>query len=648
MNMVLEFDYAALIIYAVILITIVHRKLYHGRTNRLFIIMIVNSIFVTLCDFLPFVAFKFPLEEGVWVLYGATFYAYFYLRNATILMYLLFCMSSTRMWYRLQSNLMKVLFAAPYVAVFALVTSNLFHHKIFIITNAGGYSRGEWMMVLYILSGLYLLYIIFFLGYCYKRNFLESDKWFALSSLIVFTAISVVLQMVEGRYLVEMFATSLTMLCILLFVQKPEDLVDSVNGVMNYGLYQREVRKVIYTEETAQILIIHFRNAYAVREFLGEEDFDREMFRLLRSIADFFKEGSHEFDLFYEDPGYIYLVMDNLMDTIDDEELIDFTGRLLSYAVIDERKGLTLDAVVGTVTVPDDMADEESIINFGHRFVQFLPLGHHLLRASDVVGTTDFHIFNRMDEILRRAIATGAFEMYYQPIYSVRERAFVSAEALIRLCDPEYGMISPAIFIPEAERRHLMQAIGTYVLREVISFIASDDFKKLGLSYIELNLSVQQCVDKNIVADIIGYQKRFGVDPSQINLEITETDYVDDTRTMDYNLSELSDAGFALSLDDYGTGYSNMQRILRMPLKIIKIDKSMVDEMSTEKGEILVRNTIRLMQGIGMEIVAEGVEEEAQLDKLSSMGCDFIQGYYFAKPMPKNEFIRFIKDRKAG
>ena len=232
--------------------------------------------------------------------------------------------------------------------------------------------------------------------------------------------------------------------------------------------------------------------------------------------------------------------------------------------------------------------------------------------------------------------------MYYQPIYSLKEGRFISAEALIRLHDPQFGMISPGLFIPEAESRHLMQAIGVHVLHDVIEFIGSEDFLKLGLSYIELNLSGQQCVDKNIVRDIVSYRKKFKVSPAQINLEITETDYEEDKNNLDSNLAELSDAGFALSLDDYGTGYSNMQRILRLPLNIIKIDKTMIDAMDTQKGELLVKNTIRLMQDIGMEIVAEGVEERTQYEKLASMGCDFIQGFYFARPMPRDDFVKFI------
>ncbi|MCR5097813.1 MAG: EAL domain-containing protein [Lachnospiraceae bacterium] len=642
--MVLEFDYAALMVLGLILITIFRKKLHHGRTNRLFIYMVVVSIVVTLTDLLPYVLFELPLTDPIKRgAYTALFYAYFYLRSFTILVYLLFCLSKTRMWYRLHYRFTRFAVVAPYLVTFLLVTSNFFHHRLFSVDPYLGYARGELMPFLYISSGFYLIYVVGFTVYCMKNKLLEPDRWLALSILVVFTGIAVLIQMFHGEYLVEMFFTSLSLMAVLLYIQRPEEYVDSVNGVMNYKVYKREIKKILATGERAQIFMIRFKAARTIREYLGAEVYSEQIMGMLDSLVAYFKGTGHEFDFFYEEPGNIYIVMDNSEDILTDDKVVEFARMVLTQSVIDERNGLTLDAVMAMVFAPDDMADEESIINFGHKFVQFTDPGHHLVRAADVVGTREFHILNNMDDILRRAVSQGSFEMYYQPIYSLRKGKFISAEALIRLHDPDYGMISPGVFIPEAEQRHLMQAVGIHVLHDVIEFIGSRDFEGLGLSYIELNLSGQQCIDKNIVNDIVGYQKKFGVSPEQINLEITETDYEDDNAHFMSNLSELSDCGFALSLDDFGTGYSNIQRILRLPLDIIKFDKTMIDSMESLKGESVIKNAIVLMQDIGMEIVAEGVEEWAQVDKLKKMGCDYIQGYYFAKPMPRDEFVTFLR-----
>ena len=137
---------------------------------------------------------------------------------------------------------------------------------------------------------------------------------------------------------------------------------------------------------------------------------------------------------------------------------------------------------------------------------------------------------------------------------------------------------------------------------------------------------------------------KYGVTPDMINLEITETTYEDTGSVMDFNLEALAGIGYTFSLDDYGTGFSNMQRVSKLPLKIIKLDKSLVDDMSSDEGMSIVRNTIKMMRDIDKKLVAEGVETKENLDYLEKIGCHFIQGYYFSKPLPEDEFVMFIKE----
>ncbi len=165
-----------------------------------------------------------------------------------------------------------------------------------------------------------------------------------------------------------------------------------------------------------------------------------------------------------------------------------------------------------------------------------------------------------MDSILNRAITRQSFEMYYQPIYSIKEKKFVSAEALIRLNDLEHGFISPAVFIPAAESKGLILPIGDFVLESVYRFISELDFERLGLKYIEVNLSVAQCLQKDLPQKIEQLEKKYQVSPDRINFEITETTYENIGDVIHENLQAITARGYSFSLDDYGTGYSNIQR----------------------------------------------------------------------------------------
>ena len=138
-------------------------------------------------------------------------------------------------------------------------------------------------------------------------------------------------------------------------------------------------------------------------------------------------------------------------------------------------------------------------------------------------------------------------------------------------------------------------------------------------------------------------QKSFNIRPSEINFEITESAYDNSSDIMAENIRKISEAGFSISLDDYGTGYSNMQRILDIPLSIVKIDKSLVDTINTKKGRTVIKNTISMMHDIDMHLVVEGIETEDVLNTLDGMGADYIQGFYFSKPLPEKEFLEFLK-----
>ena len=213
-----------------------------------------------------------------------------------------------------------------------------------------------------------------------------------------------------------------------------------------------------------------------------------------------------------------------------------------------------------------------------------------------------------IDTIIDHALANHKFNVYYQPIYSVTEQRFNSAEALLRLNDDKYGFISPELFIPAAEKSGAIHKIGAYVLEEVCSFIASDEYKSLGLDYIEINLSVSQCMQNNLANEVLDTLNKYHVSTDQINLEITETAASDSQKIMNENLDILNKAGVHFSLDDFGTGYSNIKRIASLPLDIIKLDKSFTKLEENPKLQIILQNTINMIKDMDMKIVVEGVE----------------------------------------
>ena len=249
---------------------------------------------------------------------------------------------------------------------------------------------------------------------------------------------------------------------------------------------------------------------------------------------------------------------------------------------------------------------------------------------------------SRILQIMKRALANGTFEVYYQPIYSTQQERFNSAEALIRLFDAELGFISPEEFIPMAEKNGMILKIGEFVFRTVCRMMSREKIWEKGIDYIEVNLSVVQCMQEDICEMLYGIMDEYDIPYSCINLEVTETTIARDV--LWDTMERMTVGGVTFSLDDYGTGYSNLSNVLKYPFHIVKLDKSMVwYAMENEAAMRALRHTVAMIRDLDMHIVAEGVETEEQRDILREMGCEYLQGYYFSKPVPERNFLaRFV------
>ena len=248
-------------------------------------------------------------------------------------------------------------------------------------------------------------------------------------------------------------------------------------------------------------------------------------------------------------------------------------------------------------------------------------------------------------QILRRALAENRFSVYYQPIYSVETQRFTSAEALLRLYDDDLGFISPEEFVPIAEKNGLIIKIGEYVFREVCRFITDNRIWERGIDYIDVNLSPMQCLQDDLHERLISIMDEFKMDYGRISLEITETASILSGKILRQNMQKLIDNGMRFSLDDYGTGFANLTTVVEYPFTIVKLDKKMLwSAMKNDKAMTVLRQTIRMMKQLSLELIAEGVETEEQAQLLAYYGCDFFQGYYYAKPQNGESFLKLLEN----
>ncbi|MDE7193977.1 MAG: EAL domain-containing protein, partial [Oscillospiraceae bacterium] len=248
-----------------------------------------------------------------------------------------------------------------------------------------------------------------------------------------------------------------------------------------------------------------------------------------------------------------------------------------------------------------------------------------------------------IERLIADAVINDRIEVWYQPIFSTEQRRFSSAEALVRIRREDGELIPPVAFIPIAESNGSILKVGEVVFRKVCEFLNKSNIREHGLSYIEVNLSVVQCAYNKLSDDYIAIMEDYGISPDMINLEITESASMNAKNTLLGNMKALTDYGVNFSLDDFGTGHSNLDYIVDMPVEIVKFDKGMTTAyFENGKAKYIMDAAMSMIQGLNLKIVSEGIETEEQFKVMDELGINYIQGYYFSKPLPEDEFTEFI------
>lgn len=236
---------------------------------------------------------------------------------------------------------------------------------------------------------------------------------------------------------------------------------------------------------------------------------------------------------------------------------------------------------------------------------------------------------------LREVVFEQNFTMYYQPQYYAESGKLRGVEALIRWRDNKGVMISPSVFIPIAEKNGTIVPIGNWVIEKSVQTYAEWRDKYHYPLVLSLNVSAVQCKKKGFIDSILQILEKYDVSPGEIEIEVTETILIEDFDYISERLNELKSAGVRISLDDFGTGFSSLSYLKGLPIDTLKIDKTFVDTLLTDKNtKIITESIIYMVKRLGYETIAEGVETKEQFQYLKELECDMIQGYYMGRPMP--------------
>lgn len=633
----IDLDISSSLICLILLFFYIRRSALPLHRNRLFLLMMILLQATALLDIIASLCLIYAQYTTKFVLY-LTNVLYFIALIAQTTVFAFFSFSVVGI--KICNKICRVLLLLPFIWIVLLTVFSPWTGMLFEVERDGTFYRGPLHFFLFICCTFYYL-VGMGVVYYHRKNLRRLFQYpiYICGGLVI---ISQIIQYYFLPYfLVITIGQALGILVLFLTFQNPDFYKDS-----NTMLFTSESRRILWENDVLYGIkrrgaMIAFENYEELRNTYGHE----VMRRVVVKIGVWMKINFPKSYCFYVNKGRFLLVSDpwNRNIQVPFSKIKEYFKKPIKVRNVE----------MYMMPYFAHIYELEKVYSYEELYVAWeLAIKKAQIIGKGTVVEIDELVLRKavrdakINRALERAIAGDGLEVYYQPIYSTAEKKVTSAEALVRIRDEELGLIYPDEFIWKAEENNSILLLGQKIFEKVCSFIQEHNIRALGLSYLEVNLSPVQCMRQQLADEFEHTVQKFGIAPSTINLEITESGN-NVSEIIQQNMERLSKFGMTFSLDDYGTGFSNLVNVLDMPLQIVKIDKSIVWAYFKKKS-VMLTHVIRIFKDSHLKIVCEGVETQEMVDDLVEMGCDYLQGYYFSKPVPEAQFLQYLRRQMSN
>ncbi len=632
LNYDIQYDLAAILATVVLLIVFQTRRSYVTKANTIFLLVLIFDLVAAVFDAISCYTITYPDRVPVAVNYIVSLgYLLFY--NMMSVMFFLYIDAKGKITKNKRPAQIAVFLTITYYLV--VILSSPWTHWVAYFSSTGDYLHGPLMASLYVFPfGMFIWEIAIFI--IASRRF---NKYQVVTSIamILGMAATVVIQIAFPRALIGTLVMAIIMFFAYLAYENPAYYTYEDTQCMNRRAFYEKLKKHAWKKDSLSFLAFGISDFEYYRHSLGAHQLEQLSTRVADFLYQNFKKNAF---CLSEDKYVVVLPHGDAMEA--------YANRVRAFVenpISLSQREVLINIHICPIKDLDKRftADEvEAIVEY------YLNNPQANLESYEDIRQIIENRFHR-DSILRsirRAIENDEFQVYFQPIYSTESKRFESAEALIRLNDPELGFINPEEMITIAEENGYIEQIGEIVFRKVCKFMKENAIHKYNVEYIEVNLSTLQCIQENLTEIYSGIMEEYGIRPSAINLEITETAQTTKNVNLMDNMLKLNASGVEFSIDDYGSGFASANYLIDLPVVIVKIDKSILwPAMKDARAMIVLKNTVRMLKDLGKHIVVEGVETEEMVNTLTECGCDCLQGYYFSKPVPPEQYLEFLREK---
>ncbi|MCR5421575.1 MAG: EAL domain-containing protein [Lachnospiraceae bacterium] len=505
----------------------------------------------------------------------------------------------------------------------------IFNYSIHIYTDEiSVYTYGPSVTMTYIFTGISIC-AIWILSFIFESR-IKKRRVYSIRLWMVIWMFGMGVQAMDHSLLVVGFATSLGIMVVYFMLENPESFVDKRYNCLNAMALAEYTQEYIFNKEYFALCNFSLENVSVIKADNEESE------KRISEFIDYFSQFK-KIDVFKNLDKNIILVSENTKDL---EDVIDNFKRDIC-----RNDGSASDYVMIFI---DNVQNYESIEEV-MKIINYMK-SRRIESENLVIHVNDKNIeeYKRQDKMkgeIKSALAEDRVEVFLQPIYNTDRERFTSAEALVRIRNKDGSLIPPGLFIPVAEMTGQINELGKRVLEKTCDFMASSDAIKLGIEYVEVNLSVIQAEKITLFEEIMDTVQKYKISPNRINLEITESALIESKDIVIDNMNQLKKEGFTFALDDFGKGESNLMYLVEMPFDILKLDMGMTKAFHVnEKAKSAVKTVRYMADDMKLKIVAEGIENQREMDAFMEYDIDYIQGYHFSKPLPMTEFIDFVRE----
>ena len=629
LDLILHFNIASLFIFAITIFYVVYRKSYKAYSSLTF--LIINILYIVICilDLLVSSNIGLPiLPKKIFM------FAYFYIKYIASIIFVIYLLLITNSIDILKNKLRIIIFLIPFIITTAYLISNIFTGQIYYF-EGDSYIRGNYIFLFY---GLCFIYVLF--GIVWILRFIKMfrpTEVFAILSVYFLSIIALIIQYFNGDILIEILFSSLSFLLLSITIEKSSMIVDPKTGLKNKNQFVNRVFVSFKRKKEIGLVLIYIKNLSLIYEKYNYDIATTMIKKMIFKLSKVYLDK-----LYYEsysiDTGVIGLIT---LDFNDANKLVNLINETLIGTNFSQ-VGFNMDYLLCVSRLPLDFKNLDDFYNFQSDFIYRVDFDKEIINISELKKDPKYEVLFNLDNIIEKAIDNKDIIIEYQPIYNTKEKKYTTIEAFVRINDDKYGLLEANQFISYAEKKGLIYNLDMLIIENVYS-----NYKKLLedtlVNHITINISAHTLLNDEFLKELKKLEDKYSIEKNKVYFEIKERDKSTFIPKAFEIIKKMMSFGYLFSLDNFGIGCMPVGNLAKVPFVGVKFDKSFSKDIKSDETRIIIEDTIKLFNKLDKKSVCTGIENSDDAMAVEKLKPDYLQGYYYSKPLRLEELIQFLK-----